>query len=72
MRKQPIMVHRKQEHEMTQAIKDLEAKGYRVIHGPIQRNGNGKVFTKDSYGRAIFQQNTINSVWICKLERVVE
>lgn len=68
----PIIVHRKRESEMKQAIKDLEARGFTLLYGPEKHSSNGKSFSRDSYGRAIFQQNTQHSVWVAKLQKVVE
>jgi hypothetical protein len=66
----PIIIHRKKEKEMTQAIKDLTDRGFKVIYGPVYKESTGKQFSRDSYGRAIFLNSTQNSVWIAKLQRV--
>jgi hypothetical protein len=66
----PIIIHRKKEKEMKQAIQDLTARGFKVIYGPVHKESAGKQFTRDSYGRAIFLNSTQNCVWIAKLQKV--
>ena len=63
----PVTIRRKRKYEAEQAIKDLEARGFRVVFELTEFTRDGKQFATDSYKRQIFQNNTFTSVWIAKL-----
>jgi hypothetical protein len=69
---QPVVIHRRRKEEAEQAIKDLEARGYKVIFPLTEFGSDGKRFKTDAYGRRIFVENIASSCWIAKLRRVVE
>lgn len=66
----PVILHRQRQYEMEQAVKDLESRGYKVIYGPEIKTRDGKSFSRDDYGRRVFQRNTFSSCWVAKLVKV--
>jgi hypothetical protein len=70
MKKKPFnqpIIRRKHEHEIKQAIKDLEERGFVLKYGPERQIGEGKVFNTDDHKRRVFQENTIHSMWVARL-----
>lgn len=66
----PVTIHRQKKHEAEQAIKDLEARGFKVIFPLKEIHSDGKTFRTDGYHRRIFVENTFNSYWVAKLRKV--
>ena len=64
----PVMVHRAKKEEIDVAIKDLEARGYEVVHGPVQVHKGKKQFDFDEFtGRHSFEGVDITSGWAAQL-----
>jgi hypothetical protein len=68
---QNVTIHRRHKHEAEQAISDILERGYTIIYDLEQVSRDGKSFSRDSFGRRVFQQNTFSSCWVAKLRRVV-
>jgi hypothetical protein len=66
----PVVIRRQREGEAKQAIKDLEERGFVLIYPLTELKRDGKTFTRDSFNRKIFVENTESSCWIAKLMRV--
>ncbi|WML38684.1 hypothetical protein RCG19_15965 [Neobacillus sp. OS1-2] len=65
----PIIIRRQRKYEAEQAIKDLEARGFILVYPLTELKRDGKTFTRDSFNRKIFVENTESSCWIAKLKR---
>jgi hypothetical protein len=63
------VIRRQKRHEAEQAIKDLEARGFRIVFPLTEVTRDGKQFQTDYYNRKIFQNNTFSSCWICSMRR---
>jgi hypothetical protein len=68
----PVVVRRQRKYEAEQAIKDLEDRGFVLIYPLTELKSDGKTFTRDSFNRKIFVENTESSCWIAKLRKVEE
>jgi hypothetical protein len=68
----PIVIHRQRKYEAEQAISDLEKRGFEVIFPLTELKNDGKTFTRDSFNRKIFVENTESSCWVAKLRKVSE
>ncbi|MBT2735163.1 hypothetical protein [Bacillus sp. ISL-7] len=66
----PVTIHRQRKHEAEQAIKDLEERGFVLIYPLTELKSDGKTFTRDSFNRKIFVENTESSCWVAKLRKV--
>lgn len=66
----PVTIKRQRKHEAEQAIKDLEARGFKLIYPLTEHSRDGKIFDRDSFNRRIFVQNTHSSCWIAQLRKV--
>ncbi|MEH7521983.1 hypothetical protein V7149_01670 [Bacillus sp. JJ1503] len=66
----PVTIRRQRKYEAEQAIKDLEARGFKVIYPLTEHSREGKLFDRDSFNRKIFVENTQSSCWIAKLRKV--
>lgn len=66
----PVVVHRQFKHEAEQAISDLEKRGFEIVFPLTEFKRDGKTFTRDSFNRRIFVENTESSSWIAKLKKV--
>ena len=68
---QPIVITRLHKHEIEQAIRDLQKRGYELVAlKEVVRDG--KEFKSDSFKRKIFVGNVLSSKWMAKLRRAVE
>lgn len=68
----PIMIHRKRKHEAEQAVKDLEARGYKLVH-PITPIQNGqRMFNRDKDNRYQYSHTTHSTSWMAKMEKVMD
>ena len=65
-----IPITRRTEKEALQAIKDLEARGFVVVFPLTEVSRDGKTFSRDSYGRRIFQSNNFTSCWKAVMRKV--
>lgn len=68
----PITIQRVREYEINQAIQDLTDRGFTLLYGPVMRSRDGKIFSRDDYGRKIFRENTQHSIWVARLQKVEE
>jgi hypothetical protein len=66
----PIVIRRQRKHEAEQAITDLIKRGFTVVYPLTELKRDGKTFTRDSFNRKIFVENTESSCWIAKLKKV--
>jgi hypothetical protein len=64
------IIHRQRKHEAEMAINDLLNRGFVIIKDLEEVKRDGKTFSRDSYGRRIFQQNTFTSCWTAVLRKV--
>jgi hypothetical protein len=64
-----VIIHRPHKHEAEMAISDLEKRGYILTYNLTEIKKDGKTFTRDSFNRRIFVENTGSSCWIAKLRR---
>lgn len=62
-----ITIRRTREHEIHQAIKDLEARGFVLKYGPERVFGQSKTFDKDDYNRSIFRENISYSTYVARM-----
>lgn len=68
----PVTIRRQRKHEAEMAIADLEKRGFEVVYPLTEFRSDGKTFTRDSYNRKIFVENTEWGYWIAKLRKVDE
>ncbi|MEH7157515.1 hypothetical protein [Neobacillus drentensis] len=68
----PVVIRRQRKYEAEQAIKDLEDRGFVLIYPLTEFRSDGKTFTRDSFNRKIFVENTESSCWVAKLRKVEE
>lgn len=60
------------EKEGLQAVADLKARGFYELVPLTEIKKEGKIFTRDSYNRKVFQDHIHSSVWQAKMRREVE
>lgn len=65
----PVTIRRRKKHEAEQAIKDLQARGYEIVHPLTELHWEGKQFSRDMKGNAVFVQNTSSSCWFAQMKR---
>lgn len=66
------IIRRQRKHEAEQAISDLLERGFIIIKPLAEVTRDGKTFSRDSYGRRIFQGNNFTSCWTAVMRRVAE
>lgn len=66
----PTIIHRQTRKEAEQAIKDLLERGFIIIKDLEEVTRDGKTFSRDGYGRRIFQSNHFTSCWTAVLRKV--
>jgi hypothetical protein len=64
------IIHRQKKKEALQAIDDLLKRGFIIIKDLEEVTRDGKTFSRDSYGRRIFQGNNFTSCWTAVLRKV--
>jgi hypothetical protein len=65
------IIRQQRKHEAEQAISDLLERGFIIIKPLQEVTRDGKTFSRDSYGRRIFQQNNFTSCWMAVMRKVV-
>jgi hypothetical protein len=64
------IIHRRKKKEAEMAIADLLKRGFIIIKDLEEVTRDGKTFSRDSYGRRIFQQNNFTSCWVAVMRKV--
>jgi hypothetical protein len=64
-------IHRKHEHEILQAVSDLEKRGYYLIYGPAEKTAAMTTRGSYDYQRSRYESigASVASAWICKMRR---
>ena len=65
----PVTIRRRYKHEAEQAIKDLQARGYEIVHPLTQLHSEGKRFSRDMKGNVVFVENASSSCWFAQMKR---
>jgi hypothetical protein len=65
------VIHRQRKHEAIQAIEDLKSRGFIIIKDLEEITRDGKTFSRDSYGRRIFQSNNFTSCWVAVMRKIL-
>ena len=67
---QETIIRRPHKHEVEQAIKDLEARGFKLVYPLTEQSKEGKSYKRDfKYNRRIFVENIQSSRWIAVMRR---
>ncbi|MGM9925187.1 MAG: hypothetical protein ACI35R_13160 [Bacillus sp. (in: firmicutes)] len=68
----PVVITRRRKYEIEQAVSELVAKGYELVHGPVELFSEGKKFRSDDYGRRVFMENETSSCWKAQMKREIK
>ncbi len=66
----PVLIHRKNRHEAEQAIKDLEQRGFELVHPLTEQISGTRVFDRDKDDKHVFSHTTHGSHWAAKMQKV--